>query len=323
MKKIAKQTINGKAFEYAIFCKLLHRLSTLTNVISVQSAAMKIAAECYSLISVTEKQLFDIGASTAVNTLIDLEPKLAHGIDANDVLELDIVSDSEGQSGDVRDVIAIRSRQKWEIGVSAKNNHKAVKHSRLSKDLDFGRKWLGKHCSNTYFEEIKPFFEQLKKYKKDSTSTKTWKSLGSYQDSYYVPILKAFCKELQRLYIESPQEVASNLVSYLIGNKDFYKVIKKRKSVEIEAYNLHGTLNQSQGSNKSIYSIKQLKLPSQIFHIDIMPQSKNTISVVLNEGWQISFRIHNASSRVEPSLKFDINLISAPNNMFKHTLTLQ
>jgi hypothetical protein len=37
--------------------------------------------------------------------------------------------------------LAIRVLQKWEIGVSAKNNHNAVKHSRLSSDIDFG-KWL-------------------------------------------------------------------------------------------------------------------------------------------------------------------------------------
>jgi len=53
---------------------------------------------------------------------------------------LEIVSDLQGQSGDVRDVLAIRSLQKWEIGVSAKNNHRAVKHSRLSNDINFGEK---------------------------------------------------------------------------------------------------------------------------------------------------------------------------------------
>ena len=37
--------------------------------------------------------------------------------------------------------------------------------------------------------------------------------------------------------------------------------------------------------------------------------------VTLDEGWQISFRIHNASSRIEPSLKFDINLVSAPHSL--------
>jgi len=32
----------------------------------------------------------------------------------------------------------------------------------------------------------------------------------------------------------------------------------------------------------------------------------------LNNGWQLSFRIHNASTIVEPSLKFDVQLIGMP-----------
>ena len=32
----------------------------------------------------------------------------------------------------------------------------------------------------------------------------------------------------------------------------------------------------------------------------------------LNNGWQLSFRIHNASTKVEPSLKFDVQFIGMP-----------
>jgi len=45
--------------------------------------------------------------------------------------------------------------------------------------------------------------------------------------------------------------------------------------------------------------------------------------VALNEGWQISFRIHNASSRIEASLKFDINLVSTPRSLFVNQLFLK
>ncbi len=75
----------------------------------------------------------------AVNFLIDLEPRLYNSLNATDILELEIMADSAGQEGDVRDILTIRAVQKWEIGVSAKNNHKAVKHSRLSKNIDFSK----------------------------------------------------------------------------------------------------------------------------------------------------------------------------------------
>ena len=35
----------------------------------------------------------------------------------------------------------------------------------------------------------------------------------------------------------------------------------------------------------------------------------------LNNGWQLSFRIHNAKTEVEPSLKFDIQFIGMPTTI--------
>lgn len=54
----------------------------------------------------------------------------------------------------------------------------------------------------------------------------------------YVPILDAFKKELYRIYLTNPSKIASSLIEYLVGNKDFYKVIKSDNAVEIQAYNL-------------------------------------------------------------------------------------
>lgn len=62
------------------------------------------------------------------------------------------------------------------------------------------------------------------------------------------------------------------------------------------------------------------KLPSRLIEVVYQENSKTTLLVTLNEGWQISFRIHNASSRIEPSLKFDINLVSAPHSLFTNQL---
>jgi len=47
-----------------------------------------------------------------------------------------------------------------------------------------------------------------------------------------------------------------------------------------------------------------------------------TLIVELNNDWTLSFRIHNASSRIEPSLKFDINLLKAPNSLFTNKLSI-
>ena len=312
---MASQTINGKAFEYAILLEFFQRLKNVTSVSISKNAPYFNAKSCFDSFSENDQNTFRITASTAINFLIDIEPKLSNGVNAEDMLVLEIVSDQVGQKGDVRDVLMIRSLQNWEIGISAKNNHRAVKHSRLSLNIDFGEKWLGVPCSQVYFNEIKPIFNMLADLKNNDKSTK-WTSIENMHEVVYVPILNAFRKELLRLDKENPNIVAENLVRYLIGTEDFYKVIKGKKKVEIQAYNLNGSLNLPFESIKPKAKISKLKLPTRLIEIVYQDNSTTTLLVSLNEGWQISFRIHNASSRVEPSLKFDINLVSAPYTLF-------
>jgi hypothetical protein len=320
MAKVSTQTINGKAFEYALLNEFLERLKVVTSVTVIENEPFKTALKCFLSFDEKEQSHYKLVASFAVNFLLDIEPRLANGINENDVLQLEIVADKAGQTGDVRDVLAIRSIQKWEIGISAKNNHRAVKHSRLSNDIDFGQKWLGIPCSVNYFEEIKPVFSNLAKLRTASKATQKWDTLGDYHTSVYVPVLDAFRNELLRLDKENPGIVAERLVEYLIGNQDFYKVIKGKNKVEIQAYNLHGTLNLPFENIKPKAKIQRLKFPNRLIEVVYQDNSQTTLLVTLNEGWQISFRIHNASSRIEPSLKFDINLVSAPHSLFSNQL---
>lgn len=89
-----------------------------------------------------EKTIYKVSALAGVNTIFDLEPLILD--EGNDEIELKIQSDDKGKEGDVRDVLIIRRGIKWEIGLS-------VKHSRLSKNLDFGNKWYGIDCSKQYW----------------------------------------------------------------------------------------------------------------------------------------------------------------------------
>lgn len=316
---MAKQTLTGKAFEYSLLYEFFGRLKNFTDVKIVENEPYKTAQRYFDSFSEIEQDAYRLNSSAAVNFLLDIEPRLSNGINESDFLQLEIVSDKEGQTGDVRDVLIIRSLQKWEIGISAKNNHRAVKHSRLSLQIDFGDKWLGFPCSQTYFEEITPIFSMLEDIKKKDKLSK-WDSIMNMHQVVYIPILNAFRSELLRLDKSHPGIVAKKLVEYLIGNKDFYKVIKGKNKVEIQAFNIYGTLNQSFKNIRPKAKIQKLKLPSRLIEIVYEDHSTTTLLVSLNEGWSISFRIHNASSRVEPSLKFDINLISAPHTLFTNHL---
>jgi len=190
-------------------------LKDKTNIEVIKNSSFHIAQGCFENTSKTEQSDYLLTASFAVNFLMDIEPKLSNDVGIKDILQLEILSDDHGKSGDVRDVLAIRLLQKWEIGVSAKNNHNAVKHSRLSHLIDFGEKWLGVKVSKEYFETITPIFQSLEKLRKESKAIKKWSELGDYHTTVYLPILEAFIKELRNLN-ENNDNIPSNLVSYLI-----------------------------------------------------------------------------------------------------------
>jgi len=142
---VAIQTKNGKAFEYAILKEFEEKLHKITKVNVIDNDALQTVKKHFTSFESNIQSQLLLYASFAVNFLIDIEPRLSNGIDENDILELEILTDDKGQIGDVRDIAIIRSIQKWEIGISAKNNHKAVKHSRLSNKIDFGEKQMFKN----------------------------------------------------------------------------------------------------------------------------------------------------------------------------------
>lgn len=311
-----------KSFEYALLIQFEEKLKEKTNIRVIQNSSLFIAKDCFDSIASLEKSEYLLAASFAVNFLIDMEPRLSNDIWKFDILELEIVSDDKWKKWDVRDVLAIRALQKWEIGVSAKNNHMAVKHSRLSPSIDFWKDWLNKNSSKNYFDEINPIFTKLRDLKNTSDWRALWRDLWDHHSSVYTPILNAFIKELRRLYEDDKEQVSRNLISYLVWNKDFYKVIKKKNIIEIHAYNINWTLNQNFDSIVPKYKTPLVALPTKIASIWFKENSKTTVEIYFNNEWALSFRIHNASSRIEASLKFDIQLISSPKSLYKNTLNI-
>ena len=71
-------------------------------------------------------------------------------------------------------------------------------------------------------------------------------------------------------------------------------------------------LNQPSKTRKPVKTISVPQLPTEIVSLRFKPGSTTTVEMYLNNGWQLSFRIHNASTNVEASLKFDIQIIGLP-----------
>jgi hypothetical protein len=315
---MASQTTNGKAFEYAVLTSVKNCCLSGDGLV-VDDIHFQSAQRCFESLAPEERQNYLQAAAPASAIIATLEPCLLGGLSPLSPLKLCLQSDQAGGDGDVRDLIISRDGLPWEIGISAKNKHEAVKHSRLSMSIDFGQKWLGLPCSPGYFEAIRPIFSVLSQYKENQTK---WSELPCKEAEIYVPLLKAFRKELLDLDKQTQGLVAQRLVTYLIGNKDFYKVIKHETLTSVQAFNLHGGLNLPWGKQKSPVKLGRLKLPNRIVELDfrresdsLNSQSDTTLHLICDEGWQMSFRIHNAETMVIPSLKFDITLIGRPNSL--------
>ncbi len=307
-----KSNNQGRAYEYAWCLALEQKLSVFKKVVVDKQNGFN---ACYKAYENLEKSLQDRyleSAKQGVLLLLDCEPLLSEVIGSSqNEITLSLQKDKLGEIGDVRDILIYFDR--FCIGLSIKHNHDAVKHSRLSKNLDFGEKWLGVGVSQNYKDTIKPLFEKLENAKKEGM---LWRDFPNKEQEIYAPLLQAFKKEVLRIDENKKNKVPQKMVEYLLGKYDFYKAIllEKKQKTKLEAYHFNNTLNRSV-KNKPKRIIPLSKLPTRMIYFDFKPKSFNTLELVLDEGWSFSLRIHNASSRVEPSLKFDIKLLSKPESV--------
>ncbi|WP_101023503.1 HaeIII family restriction endonuclease [Helicobacter pylori] len=304
-----KSNNQGRAYEYAWCLALEQKLSVFKKVIVDKQNGFNACYRAYESLEKSLQERYLESAKQGVLLLLDCEPLLSEvmGSSQNEIT-LSLQKDKLGEIGDIRDILIYFDR--FCIGLSIKHNHDSVKHSRLSKDLDFGEKWLGVKVSQNYKDTIKPLFERLENAKKEGM---LWRDFPNKEQEIYAPLLQAFKKEVLRIDENEKNKVPQKMVEYLLGKYDFYKAIllEREQKTKLEAYHFNNTLNRSL-KNKPKRIIPLSKLPTRMIYFDFKPKSFNTLELVLNEGWSFSLRIHNASSRVEPSLKFDIKLLSKP-----------
>ncbi|GAA8679523.1 hypothetical protein Kyoto127A_14160 [Helicobacter pylori] len=307
-----KSNNQGRAYEYAWCLALEQKLSVFKKVIVDKQNGFNACYRAYESLEKSLQERYLESAKQGVLLLLDCEPLLSEVIGSSqNEITLSLQKDKLGEIGDIRDILIYFDR--FCIGLSIKHNHDALKHSRLSKDLDFGEKWLGVGVSQNYKDTIKPLFEKLENAKKEGM---LWRDFPNKEQEIYAPLLQAFKKEVLRIDENKKNKVPQKMVEYLLGKYDFYKAIllEREQKTKLEAYHFNNTLNRSM-KNKPKRIIPLSKLPTRMIYFDFKPKSFNTLELVLDEGWSFSLRIHNASSRVEPSLKFDIKLLSKPESV--------
>lgn len=298
----------GRAYEFICLLSLNEAINHIRTALIIKNSSYDAAEFAWSTLSENEKQLYTLSAKSTIETIFALEPNIIEKTE--DVLNLFMQSDQHGEEADVRDIIIERKDIRWEIGLSIKHNHMAVKHSRLAKSLDFGLKWYNVPCSNTYWDDVKPIFDFLEVEKERGTY---FRELPSKEEQVYVPLLEAFVKEVSA-QVAKCKQVPRRMVEYLLSKYDFYKVISidNKRITTIQSFNMYGTLNQPSKEQKPSIKVPVVNLPTVLLHIGFKPGSKTTVLMCFDNGWQFSFRIHNAKDIIEPSLKFDIQIVGMP-----------
>jgi len=301
--------VNGRAYEFAYLLVLEKKVAPYRNLIIEKNNGYFASRNAWNLIDNQKRTSYLKSANVGLDAVFDAEPLILD--EGDDALEAKIQADSVGEEGDVRDIVLMRRGIHWEIGLSIKHNHFAVKHSRLSDRLDFGERWFGIKCSNEYWDQVNPIFQYLSKM--ESKKVK-WCELPAKEKDVYLPLLNAFLNEVKRSYSIHGGVIAKKLVEYLIGRYDFYKLISidKERITQIQPFNLRKTLNKEAKKYKQKLIIPVSELPTRMVSAGIKRYSNNTAEIHMDEGWQFGFRIHNAEKYVMPSLKFDVQIIGMP-----------
>ena len=296
---MAKQVLNGNAFEFAIAQAFNQQLGCSI----VMNPAFWVTENAFKEIDYQAKNHITQSAHAITTFIIQRDKRL------NTATAIAIQGSGAGRHGDVRDLIIDCADGEF-VGISAKHNHYAIKHPRLSGTIDFGKSWGDHPVSDNYWQKVRPIFADLAARAKNGEE---FSQIPNKAAVVYLPVLSAFEDELRRLCEDYGQQFIRKFFQYLIGRNDFYKVICDKRESVIEAINLNGTLKWG----------SQWKIPKRIEGIRRMSGSETRLIVIFEDGWQVLFRLHNARKKVEPSLKFDVGFVGMSSKVSRITLSIQ
>ena len=94
---------HGRAYEYAWITALFETLAPIRKTDIVCNSSLNANERAWNAISQDKRNLFTISANSAVNAVLELEPRMEE--DDGDSLLLEFQKDESGEIGDVRDIV--------------------------------------------------------------------------------------------------------------------------------------------------------------------------------------------------------------------------
>lgn len=319
-------TIQGKAFEFACLSALAETISAKNPALVpsiVEDSSYSVARSYFSALQ-QQNPAHAAELLSAGNRLAELlclaEPKLTTHESAAPVISLSLQPDAAGMAGDVRDVVISKlssaSQVAWQIGISCKHNHDAVKHPRISPTIDFGAMWLGLPLADADFSQLGEIFAQVDADK--SQGVVDWSQVSDKEARYYLPVLQLIMGKINSH--PDKQALSAHLLRYLIGEQDFYKVIySQNRTIHLQGFNFNGNLNRPADAVRPSLTVNRLHFPTRIVSLGLKPDSGNTIEIFFDKGWQVSMRVHSAATKIEKSLKMDVRLDGMPSELFSQS----
>lgn len=283
-------TARGRTWEYALAQELAAALSLDPGIQKRLQASDQHTA--YQSLSADAQESLKEAAQAAVSFLLQNDPELAQ------TQQISFQSGPSRNAGDVRDILVQTSQ--GAIGLAAKR-HPALKHPRLSGKRDFGSKWYGVPWSQQYQDCVKDVFAELYRRRQEQ-----WEPDDPFKHQASQVVLEAFKEEIES------QARAREMMRYLLGEHDFYRIVNYKGNVTVESFNMNASLGWG----------KRLELPSRIIAVDVETAANATVTITLDKGWALSFRLHTALGKVEASLKFDVQLRGAPPSLSQHQIPL-
>jgi HaeIII restriction endonuclease len=289
---------NSEIFTKSFVWALAYELEKQGGFVIDKSIFANIAKKSFFKIPFEKAAYLIKAASKAVLHILEKE-KLKI---ATQKFKIKIVFSTPEKDDDFSGVILYN--EKIEIGLSCQLNSADVKFLRLSNSIDFVADWglSEKGCSKSYWTKINTAFEKLQKIKTNHDKDNIFTNLKYESNICHRFILDAFIDEI--VFLKSTlcePKLCSNLLSNLIGKKDFYKITVLQHEVTVQAFNYNGAL-----------SIPKYKPPKSIVGIDRKDNESNYQTIIFSHGYSFRFGLHDDDVKNTASLRLSVNILSLP-----------
>ena len=292
------QTDSGKGFEYALASEVSSTFGT-----DIVGDAQVAARRAYDSLTDDQRVERHLAAQAALRFLFQRDDRLVGG----NLSTVEMQPDNVAVEGDLRDLV-LWTVSGEEIGLSAKNRSRTLRNPRISHGKYFGKNWFGlERCSQSFKLAIQPVWDYIEPLEK---AKQRWPCTKLKRENIYLPALAAFIDETRQILAEDTLRRTRRMMAYMLGIADYYMIYKQNGDVAVHSFNMHKTLGWG----------TSMPMPTRMIELEMKPGSYTTAIMVLDAGWQLSFRLHTADRPVKRSLKFDVKVLGQPYQFSNHLI---